>query len=169
MADFNKAIPNVLKWEAGWVKNPADPGGATNRGIIFSIFVKWATELGMQPTEDALKNLTEDQAKKIYKGQFWNKMQGDKFESQDLANIVFDGFVNCGHNGIKLLQEILGVTADGEIGPKTLTAINVSNPHIVFGLYKSARIKYYNDLAIRKPEMKIFLKGWLNRINSFNL
>ncbi len=74
-----------------------------------------------------------------------------------------------GHNGIKVLQGVLGLPADGIVGPKTLEQVNESNTTIVFGLYKGARVKYYNDLVARKPEMKIFLNGWLKRANSFNL
>ena len=169
MADFNKAIPIIFKWEGGFADFKEDPGGATNRGITIGLFKVWAQSLGLTPTVEALKSLTEDQAKKIYKSQFWDKMQGDKFESQDLANIVFDGFVNMGSNAIKILQDVLSIPEDGIIGPQSLKAINEAHPNIIFGLYKAARIKYYNDLVIRKPEMKIFLKGWLNRINSFNL
>lgn len=168
MADFNKAIPIILKHEGGFVDHPADPGGATNRGIIFTLFKKYAGELGLPATVEGLKALTEDNAKYIYRKQFWNAMQGDMIKDQQVANIIFDGFVNMGFNGIKIAQREVGETADGLIGQKSLQAINGAAPKILFQGIKEGRIKYYTDLAERKPQMKVFLKGWLNRINSFN-
>lgn len=168
MADFNKAIPIILKHEGVFVDHPSDPGGATNRGITFKLFKQYAKVLGLLPNIDALKSLTEDQAKFIYREQFWDPMKGDQFKDQQLATIVFDGFVNMGSRAIKLLQKQAGVEADGVIGPKSLEVINYASGHVLFEGYKDARIEYYKNLAESKPQLKVFLKGWLNRINSFN-
>lgn len=167
MADFEKAIPTILKWEGGFVDHPADPGGATNRGIIFSLFKQYAKSLGLLPDITGLKNLTEAQAKKIYKVHFWDRMSGDLIKSQNVATIIFDAFVNCGNNGIKIAQREAGVEADGAFGPNTLAVINQASPKVLYAGIKDGRIKYYNDLAERKPQLKVFLKGWLNRANSF--
>ena len=169
MAEFDLAIPVILKHEGGYVNHPSDPGGATNRGIIFKLFKRYATLLGLEPTIDALKGLTELQAKQIYRLEFWDKMSGDQFKSQKVANIVFDGFVNMGNRALKMLQVEIGVSADGAIGPKTLETVNAGNETIIFQGYKDRRIKYYNDLVARKPELSVFLKGWMNRINSFQI
>lgn len=168
MADFNRAIPIILKHEGGFVWHEADPGGATNRGIIFSLFKQYASALELEPTVEVLKTLTEDQAKFIYREHFWDKMRGDDFRSQAVADIVFDGFVNMGGRALRMLQLEIGVTVDGIIGAGTLAIVNAADPELVFNGYKDARILYYNDLAERKPSMKVFLKGWLSRINSFN-
>lgn len=169
MADFEKAIGIVLKHEGGYVNHPNDPGGATNRGIIFKLFKRYALQLNLLPTLDALKNLSEADAKEIYFQEFWQKMHGASFKSQDVANIVFDGFVNMGPRALKLLQKELGVEADGVIGEKTLSVLNKANDTLVFMGYKDARINYYQELAARKPKLKVFLLGWINRINSFKL
>lgn len=168
MADFEKAIPIILKHEGGYVDHPSDPGGATNRGIIFSLFKQYALVLGLEKTKEALKTLTEDQAKFIYREHFWNTMRGDDFVNQQVANIVFDGYVNMGTRALKMLQVELGVDVDGIIGDNTLAVVNQSAGGVVFNGFKEARIEYYESLAERKPSMKVFLKGWLNRINSFN-
>lgn len=167
MADFEKAIPHVLKWEGGYVDHPADPGGATNRGIIFTLFKQYADVLGLPKTKDGLKLLSEDQAKLIYREHFWNRMRGDNIRDQQVAEIIFDGFVNMGFNGLKIAQREAGTDADGNIGTNSLQAINGAAPVVLFNGIKDARIDYYKRLAERKPQMQVFLKGWLNRINSF--
>lgn len=167
MASFDQAIPLILKHEGGYIDDKDDLGGATNRGIIFKIFKLYAEQLGLEPTKEALKTLTEAQAKQIYKLQFWDKMRGDAILDQQVANIIFDGFVNCGTNGIKIAQRVAGVDQDGVIGAKSLATINAAAPRILFDGIKDERIRYYHMIAERREKNKKFLKGWLNRINSF--
>lgn len=168
MAEFEKAIPIILKHEGGFVNHPSDPGGATNRGIIFNLFKQYAQVLKVPTTLESLKSLTEDQAKFIYREHFWNEMKGDHINDQQLANIIFDGFVNMGYTALRILQREIGVSADGIFGEKTIFNLNYADPETVFNGFKDARIRYYEALAERKPQMKVFLNGWLNRINSFN-
>lgn len=170
MASFDLFLPIVLRFEGGYVDNPNDPGGETNMGITMMTFQQCAHALlGIDPTSQNLRALTPAQAGIIYKTNYWNKMQGDAFILQDLANIVCDFYVNAGTNATKLLQTTLqgmgaAVTADGAIGPATLQALNGFTQDDVYRAYKQGRINYYQALGAKYP---MFLKGWLNRVNSF--
>ncbi|NIM11315.1 MAG: N-acetylmuramidase [Candidatus Aminicenantes bacterium] len=173
MANFDEFFPELLKHEGGFVDHPDDPGGATNKGVTMKTFELYAQKLlGVEPTLENLKNLTDEQAGKIYKTMYWDKIKGDEIELQELANIVFDFYVNAGANASKLLQRVLNdmgqdIAVDGGIGPKTLGAIDNVDQKELYRQYKQGRITYYNDLVERKPKLKVFLKGWLNRVNSF--
>ena len=35
MAEVKKLVPFILKWEGGFVNDPDDLGGATNKGVIY--------------------------------------------------------------------------------------------------------------------------------------
>ena len=170
MATFDIALPIILKWEGGYVNNPNDPGGETNLGITMRTFQLCSHELlGIDPTSDNLKALTPAQAGIIYRINYWNKIQGDAFTLQELANIVCDFYVNAGSNASKLLQTILQgkgatITVDGAIGPATMKALNSFSQVDVYNAYKQGRIQYYQSLGVRYP---MFLNGWLNRTNSF--
>jgi len=108
MASFDAFFPTMLKHEGGFVNDPVDPGGATNKGVTTGTFQSCAKQyLGIEPTLENLKALTDAQAGKIYKPLYWDKVRGDEIEPQELANIVFDFQVNAGANASKLLQRVL--------------------------------------------------------------
>jgi lysozyme family protein len=56
---------------------------------------------------------------------------------------------------------------DGDIGEKTITALRAMSQKRVYRRYKHRRVDYYNDLVVKRPALGKFLKGWLNRVNSF--
>lgn len=176
MADFNTFFPTLLQHEGGFVDNPNDPGGATNKGITMGTFKAQAEPvLGMEPTLANLKALTDAQAGAIYKKIYWDRIYGDQIPNQDLADMLFDFYVNAGGNAVKTLQRTINslndggaqIAVDGGMGPNTLKAMNALNTDELYMAYKNARKQYYIDLADRNPKLKVFLKGWLNRVNSF--
>ena len=170
MASFDLFLPIVLQFEGGYVDDPTDPGGETNKGITMATFQQCSHELlGIDPTSGNLKSITDAQAGVIYKTLYWNKIQGDAFAAQGLANIVCDFFVNAGTHATKLLQHVLNdmggnVVEDGTIGQSSLQALAAFDQVQVYRQYKEGRIGYYQALGQKYPQ---FLKGWLNRVNSF--
>lgn len=175
MANFDAFFPTLLKHEGGFVNDPADPGGATNKGVTMGTFQSCAKRyLGLEPTLDNLKALTDEQAGKIYKPLYWDKIHGDEIALQELANIVFDFQVNAGANAARLLQKVLNglgarppIAMDGDIGPGTMVALRGMDQVAVYRGYKQGRSDYYRDLVAKRPSLGKFLNGWLNRVNSF--
>jgi lysozyme family protein len=170
MASFDLFLPMLLKFEGGYVDDPDDPGGETNKGITMSTFQNCAHELlGIDPTSANLQSLTEAQAGIIYKNLYWNRMQGDSIFLQDLANIVCDFLVNAGTRATKMLQHVLNglgaqIIEDGVIGAASLQALAALPQDLVYRQYKQDRLAYYQALGQKYPK---FLKGWLNRVKSF--
>lgn len=175
MAKFDIAIPKILAYEGGYVFHKADPGGETNRGITDRLDgkVDHAVDIDGDSVGDvAIKDLSEEQAKTVYKRVFWDRMQGDHINSQAIADMLMDGYVNCGKQAIKIIQRVIGVKDDGAFGPATLLALNeATKEHIdevkIYRQFKEARIAYYHSLVEKKPDLEVFLKGWLNRMESF--
>jgi len=175
MARFDAFLPILLKYEGGFVNDPIDPGGATNKGVTLATFQKCATQcLGIDPTLENLKVLTDAQAGKIYKALYWDKINGDDIALQELANIVCDFHVNAGGYAAKLLQKVLNdlgatppLAVDEDIGAKTMAALKTADQKAIYRRYKQGRIDYYRDLVAKRPALGKFLKGWLNRIESF--
>jgi len=170
VASFDLFLPIILRFEGGFVDDPTDPGGETNKGITMQTFQHCAHELlGIDPTSDNLRALTDAQAGIIYRALFWNKMNGDDFQLQELANIVCDFYVNAGTHATVLLQRVLNgmgahVAEDGAIGPASIQALNALPQQEVYRKYKQGRIDYYQNLGQRFPQ---FVQGWLNRVKAF--
>lgn len=163
MADYKKLIPFILKWEGGFVNDPLDKGGATNKGITISTFRQ---VFGKNKTVNDLKHITDEQWDYIFKSYYWDRYKADSINNQSIANICVDWVWASGIWGIKKVQQLLNTTADGIVGPKTINAINNQHSEELFNKIKKARIIFVENIVKHNPSQKRFLKGWLNRINN---
>lgn len=151
---FCKCIPVILRNEGGYVNHPNDPGGETNFGIAKKFY----------PDLD-IKNLTRTQAIKIYYEDYWTPMNLTGINNELLVLQVFDFGVNAGRKvSIRLLQRIVNVDDDGIVGPITRAAVNSSTIDVL-DKFMQRRKLFYMNLAARKPELEVFLKGWLRRVD----
>ena len=165
MAKVEILAPYIKKWEGGFTNDPADRGGATNKGVTIATFEAYCKAKSLpRPSVERLKCMTDGEWLDILKTMFWDRWQADKIKSQKLANILVDWVWGSGVYGIKIPQRILGVKQDGIVGNKTLEALNAQDPDKLFQVIYEARKKYLNDITISRPINKRFLKGWLNRL-----
>lgn len=166
MADVTKLAPFILRWEGGFVDDPDDLGGATNRGVTIGTYATYCKKKGYPaPTVERLKNLSDKDWTEILKTLYWDRWKADNIKSQSVANILVDWVWASGVNGIKIPQQLLGVTVDGIVGAKTLAALNARNPKELFEEIKEARVQFIEDICRKRPANNKFKKGWLNRIN----
>jgi len=89
------------------------------------------------PDED-IRNMTSARARELYKRDYWDKFDMD---DDNLHMAAFDSAVNMGVGRIKSFLN----------GCQTWEDLI------------TRREEYYHLLTIRKPKMKAFLRGWLNR------
>ena len=131
MANVNQLAPFILKWEGGFVNDPADLGGATNMGATIGTWKSCGYDKDGDGDIDVddLRLLTrEDVVNRVLKPHYWDRWKADLITSQSVANILVDWVWASGAHGIKIPQRLLGVTVDGIVGPKTLAAVNARNP-----------------------------------------
>jgi lysozyme family protein len=167
MADVTKLVPHIVKFEGGWVNDPDDLGGATNKGVTYKTYKLYCRRKGLpQPTIEQLKNLTDEEFTDILKTMYWDACRGDRIESQSVANAIVDWAWNSGTvTAVKEVQRILGVKDDGIIGNITLASINSRSPLPMFGAIQQARIAYLERICMARPANKKYIRGWLNRVN----
>jgi lysozyme family protein len=155
---FEYAVNFVLAHEGGYSNDIDDKGGETNFGISKNSY----------PDLD-IKTLTIDEAKTIYKRDFWEAYLYKDIKDINLATKVFDLAVNIGPNWAhRLVQRALRATGydileDGILGPMMLIAINKANLTDLLAALKSEAAGYYRTLAATKPKQAKFLKRWLKR------
>ena len=151
--NFDSIIDHVLKHEGGYVNDPTDLGGETKYGITKRFY----------PDLD-IKNLTTEDAKEIYKKDYWDKGRVESLPN-NLWHIFFDMSINMGRKtAVKILQRAAvnkgkKIAVDGGLGPATIKALKGIEKERV----QAYRVKYYTDLVNAKPEQEKFLFGWFKR------
>lgn len=164
--NFDECFVFYLNVEGGFVDDPLDPGGATNMGITIGLMRKLGLDVNGDGVVDVrdVQSIPKATVKAVVRGQFWNAVQGD-FLPNGLDLVALDGAVNSGPvSGAKWLQEALGVTADGYIGPQTLAAAHATGLNIpqVIDAACDARMSFLQSL----PGWAHDGKGWTNRVSS---
>lgn len=102
--NWSRCLAFVLKWEGGWADNPADPGGATMRGITLATYTRWRQAKGQSvPTKEDLRHISDTEVAQIYHDWYWVASKSDQLPwPLCLAN--FDTAVNA---GVGRAQEML--------------------------------------------------------------
>jgi lysozyme family protein len=161
---FEASLPFVLRWEGGFVNHPSDPGGATNKGVTQKVNDDWRARHGLALRSVA--SIEDAEVRAIYEAGYWLPPGCDLLRRQ-LDLVQFDTAVNMGvGRAIRFLQSALTCAADGQLGPLTKQAAAECDLNTTIATYCDAREAYYRGLAESKPDLGVFLKGWLNRLNA---
>ncbi len=138
----------------GYTNDPVDRGGETKYGVAKSA----------NPDID-IAALDWEGAKNIYYNRYWLKAKCDELLPR-VAVLHFDGAVNHGPGrAAKFLQASVGATADGNIGPTTISFANRQDEITTCNKICDFREQFYRTIAERDPTQARFLNGWLRRIN----
>jgi lysozyme family protein len=147
-ANFDRAFAAVIGHEGGYVNDPRDPGGETKFGISKRSY-----------PHVNIAALTLEEAKAIYRRDFWDRVRGDELPYRTAFN-AFDGAVNSGvSQSVKWLQRAVGVAEDGIFGPVTLAAASKRGP-LIAARYNAARLAFLTNLGT----WPTYGKGWARRV-----
>lgn len=169
MADYKELKPFILRWEGGYADDPADSGGATNRGVTLATYRAYRRKKGLPaPAAADLKRLTDAEWDEIFVGSYWNRWKADRIECQSVADLLVDWVWCSGAYGVKIPQYLLGVAADGIVGERTLAALNgwKKGQRDLFGRLKEERAAFIGRICKSNPRNRKFKNGWLNRIDA---
>jgi len=170
---FDECLQVVLKFEGGLSDHPDDPGGRTNMGITQREYDRYRKSLGL-PLRD-VSRITMDEVRDIYYRNYWTPTKAEKMPPPvDL--VVFDTAVNCGVvTSIRFLRRVL--TRLGYLPNWRDDVIRDEVPSLLWKLtndnrvvkricydYLSERFNYYKRIVERNPRLKVFFKGWSNRL-----
>ena len=160
MADFEQAFQHLMKEEGiGLSDHKADKGGQTFAGIARKFHPKWEGWRFVDAGDTPPTQLVRD----FYHQYYWMPVKGDQIKSQKVADALFGQFVNMGGNAIKLAQSVVGVIADGKIGPKTLEAINEMDEERFLDKLCIAMFTRYYVIGMKDKTQRVWWPGWFGR------
>ena len=167
MADYKHVIPFILSAEGGWVNDPNDAGGETNKGITYNV---WKSVFG--DTHERFMAMSNEDWSVIFKKLFWDRILGDQIKSQRIADTIVDWVWGSGlHYPSADVQDILihtfnqHIAEDGSFGPGTIASINAVDEQKEFDAIIAKRFWYLDQIVAAHPTNQKFLQGWKNRIN----
>ena len=164
---FEAALSFVLRWEGGFVDHPADPGGRTNCGVTQKTYDAWRAGRGL-PRRD-VKLIDDADVHAVYESGYWIPPRCDLLD-RPLDLVHLDTAVNMGPGrAVRFLQQAVGCAVDGDFGPATQRAVLACRASDTLAGYCNLRENFYRQIVSRKPEQSVFLKGWMNRLNSLRL
>lgn len=146
MTDFEKALKYALQFEGGYVNDPADPGGATNKGITQAVYNAYRKALGQAIR--SVKEITDQEVASIYEKNYWNLTGSDKLQ-WPLNLVVFDAAINCGPSRASRWLDNTSGTLEERV-----RKVN------------EQRREHYRVIIKRNPKLKKFEKGWENRMKA---
>ncbi len=161
IAVFDRMYDEIIGVEGGFQNDPKDRGNWTSGkvGVGECKGTKYGVSAMAYPALD-IRNLTEMQARAIFKKNYWDRICGDLLPDS-LAIVVSDFAYNSGsHKAIKVLQKTLGVSEDGKMGNQTLGACSRLLSRKLIEDYCNNRLEFMQSLNT----WKIYGKGWTNRV-----
>ena len=166
-------IDAILVREGGFVNHPDDKGGPTNYGVTQATLSEY---LKRDATVQDVKDLDKDTARDIYEQRYYRGPQIDQLP-EPIQHFVFDCAINHGsRRAIKFVQKVCdetgagNVSQDGLMGAKTAAAAERCSEEMGKWMLLSLiqeRKQFYLEIVVNNPSQKTFLKGWMNRADSF--
>jgi lysozyme family protein len=152
--------------EGGYVltNRKSDRGGQTYAGISRVMNPQWAGWEAIDRGEIPPSDLVRD----FYRAGYWQPIQGDAIDRQEVAATIFNFAVNTSAPGrptvaVKLAQLVVGATPDGDFGPKTLAAVNAYEPRLFKAEFALAKVARYAGICNHDRSQVVNLLGWINR------
>lgn len=159
----DKLIDSVFKAEGGYSTDKNDTGNyykgefvGTNHGISAPVLADY---LGRTPTVEDMKALTKEEAREIAATRYYDRFSIEELPSE-LQEIVFHSVYMSESRGVKAMQRLLGVEADGIIGPKTIKAMQSAD-----FTKEQFKDEFLAELEENSPTWDKHGKGWTNRFN----
>lgn len=161
---FEKAFFNIITIEGGYVNNPSDPGGETKYGIC-------KRDAESYNYFGEIKDITIEEAKRIYKEFFWDRLYLDKIANiyPPLAEEIFESAINCGVLRVSdwFCNAVQSITYNFGSSYNESIAYVINYPQELPILTKIMNIyqgNHYLTLVKKNDKYKKFIRGWLKRV-----
>lgn len=151
---------SVLNTEAGYVNNPNDKGGPTNRGVTLNTYSSY---LGKPATIEELKNIPEEHVDKIF-NRYYNEIGGDNITDPRVRELLTDQNYNKGTTFLNRINDMLGTPRGTALSPEAIDKINSTSPDEFLKQVLTSERNIYKRIAEKDPSQREFSNGWDKRI-----
>jgi lysozyme family protein len=164
---FQKALLYTYENEGGFSNVKEDKGGPTKYGITIHDLSRWRKK---ELTADDVRNMTREEAEKIYLAWYWRPLHLDRIEDERVAMALYDRAVLNGLTGVSRHVRVVCGEAEKGMGDTPhfdplIPEVNATNPiAFVMRLADRCDAKHASHIAA-DPSQKRFEKGWKNRVN----
>lgn len=161
MSSFETTFSRTIGHEGKFQANPKDRGNWTSgkEGVGELKGTKWGLAAMTYPHLD-IANITLEQAKEIYYNDWWLKLKMERWPNV-IKYQMFDAAFNHGTGRAnQFLQFAARVKDDGVIGPKTITAVNMTDPNDLVLRFLAKRLRYFTEVKTWAE----FSRGWSLRV-----
>lgn len=176
--DFLRLV--ISRWEGGYQSYADDQGNwvtkldgtrvdvGTMRGVTPLALAQHLRVPAYTITTDRMKAVTLDEAAAIGEAHYYSEPGFWRFRwGPAVASLVDFGWMSGPGQAVLSIQRLVGVKADGGIGPVTAEAFNAwladKGDDVATVLIHDMRASFYRHLAEVNPAYEQFLPGWLNR------
>lgn len=165
MATIDRILDRIIAREGGYTNHPADRGGPTNMGVTHATLYQWHAQHPDSPIPEQVSDLEPDHVRAIYRAGYYTGPGFDCIRHAGLLEAVVDAAVHSGPQIVtRWMQQALGLTADGILGPRTRAAIELSDPDVLRVAVFARRIRHLGAIITRNPSQAAFAAGWFNRV-----
>lgn len=164
MDRFQKIFDYLLKVEGGYSNDKYDSGGKTKYGII-------EVEARRYGYKGHMRDMPIEIARDIYDKKYYHGNRLNEVVNDKIALSICDWIVNSGIWGAKKAQQALNIinnsnlVVDGKIGNQTLFELNHVDADNFLQFYHELQRRFYRSIVASRPTQRVFLKGWLNRVD----
>lgn len=177
--NLDKYLEFVARWEGKYGRSMEDSASKyfcptphtdgkryhTSHGITYQT---WVNAYGTDNDKE-FYSMPSDMWFKIFKGRFWDKVQGDKLPFNIAVLTTEFAWMSGVSVGGKQLQSALrklghNIEVDGQIGNQTTAAVKNTDTKLLFDEMIKVRRQFYEQIAVGKNAK--WKKGWLNRLEA---
>ncbi len=163
-------VPGIINWIIKLEDSKRNPGACRDLGdgaglTRIGITSRWhsadvpASFFTTMPNDDAYEI-----ARSFYNTKYSMPLHLSAINSDQVAAPLMSFAVNDNIKiAVETLQTVLGVTADGSLGPLTLGELNSKDPDIIARLFRAEWYDFYYHAAQVNPNDEKFIDGWKAR------
>ncbi|CAD8211508.1 unnamed protein product [Paramecium pentaurelia] len=162
---FHACLKYIKESEGGDSNHKNDKGGATRQGLSQNAYNLYQKELGNKGQVKSVFELKNEEIEDFYYHQY-KKYKVDKIEDINSRYLYYDAVILSGPGrAARMAQSACNIKVDGCFGKQSIASVNSMDQKEFQNKFINIKRNHFHNIVKNKPDQKVFLKGWLNRLD----